>query len=129
MTMRITIYAVAALGAVALAAPEAHAQRLSPMPAGNFMRFCSTPANGGQKVCDAYITGMADSFALAQALSPEASTAKSICVPTETTGTAMRQTVVSWIGNHKDRLRNKVGEVVYTALHESYPCSATKSGS
>lgn len=124
---------LAAAGVVALAAPEAQAQRISPMPAGSFVRFCDSPSNGGQKICDAYITGMADSFALMQKLSASSGdgaskTSQSICVPVTATGESMRGMVVSWIASHKDKLRNKVGEVVYTALHESYPCDATKSG-
>ena len=132
MHSRMTALVIVA-GALALLSPHAQAQRISPMPAGNFLRFCNSPANGGQKICDAYITGMADSFALVQKLSSEqgdgqSKSAQSICVPTTATGASMRGMVVSWLASHKDRLRNKVGEVVYTALHDSYPCDATKSG-
>ncbi len=117
-------------GAAALSAPAAHAQRISPMVAGRFVQFCNAP-RGGQQVCDAYISGMADSYALVQktartsnggAIKPD------ICVPTSTSGAAMRGMVVSWIEAHKDRMSNKVGEVVYLALHDSYPCDASKSG-
>ena len=134
MTARMLTLVLAAGAATALAAPQAQAQRISPMPAGSFVRFCNSPSNGGQKVCDAYITGMADSFALMQKLSQGSSDGssknlgQSICVPVTATGESMRGMVVSWIASHKDKLRNKVGEVVYTALHESYPCDSAKSG-
>ncbi len=132
MTARMITRVLAACGAIAVAAPQAQAQRISPMPAGSFLRFCNSPSNGGQKICDAYITGMADSFALMQKLSAadggSSAASRSICVPITASGESMRGMVVSWIASHRDKLRNKVGEVVYTALHESYPCDSAKSG-
>ena len=132
MTVRMTALALTAFGIVALQAPLAQAQRISPMQAGNFARFCSTPSNGGQKICDAYITGMADSFALAKALSAggdgQGKVVQAMCVPTSVSGDAMRSAVVSWMSSHRDKLHSKVSEVVFTALHESYPCDASKSG-
>ncbi len=115
--------------ALSLAAPAARAQRVSPMPAGRFMQFCGAPR--GQQICDAYITGMADSFALVQKLpggSGEDARKAGICVPASTNGAAMRGVVVAWIGGHRDMLQKQVGEVVYQALHESYRCGAGGAG-
>ncbi len=129
MSYRKSAVLLAACGAAALSAPAAHAQRISPMVAGRFVQFCNAP-RGGQQVCDAYISGMADSYALVQKTARTSGGAikPDICVPTSTSGAAMRGMVVSWIEAHKDRMSNKVGEVVYLALHDSYPCDAAKSG-
>ena len=122
MNARTTVILAAAL---LLSAGSAHAQRVSPMQAGRFAQFCRSPRNGGQQICDAYITGMADSFALIQKLpfgsGSDARTA-GICVPRTASGEAMRNAVISWLGAHRDMLRKQVGETVYQALHETYPC-------
>ncbi len=131
MTTRTALLLLAACGAASLLTDPARAQRVSPMPAGRFMQFCSTPRNGGQPICDAYITGMADSFALMQKLpggQNQAQIQAGICVPRTASGAAMRNIVVSWIAGHQDRLRNQVGEVVYQALHDSYPCNGSANG-
>ena len=117
------------LAAALLPASAAHAQRISPMLAGRFAQICGSSARTGQEICDAYITGMADSYALVSKtarVSGGGQIKPDICVPTDTSASAMRGAVVSWIGAHKDRMRNKVGEVVYLALHDSYACDAAK---
>lgn len=130
MIGRMTALLLVAGGTAALSASAAQAQRISPMMAGRFAQICNS-ARGGQEICDAYITGMADSYALVQKtarISGGGQIKPDICVPVDTTGPAMRGRVVSWIDGHKDRMRNKVGEVVYLALHDSYPCDAAKPG-
>ncbi|WP_428390647.1 Rap1a/Tai family immunity protein [Lichenicoccus sp.] len=113
--------------ALLLSAGAAHAQRVSPMQAGRFAQYCRSPRNGGQQICDAYITGMADSFALIQKL-PGGSSGDlrkaGICVPRTASGAAMRQAVMSWLGSHQNMLGKQVGETVYYALHDTYPCGA-----
>ncbi len=127
MSCRMTVLAVAGCALSLSLAGPARAQRVSPMQAGRFVQFCNSPRNGGQQICDAYITGMADSFALMQHLG--AAPGKSdICVPRTATGSTMRGMVLSWIDSHKERLRDQVGEVVYTALHDSFPCDGAKAG-
>ncbi len=132
MSCRMT--ALAALGStlvgLALSLPSdgpARAQRVSPMQAGRFVQFCNSPRNGGQQICDAYITGMADSFALMQKLGA-GQDKSAICVPRTASGSSMRGMVVSWIGGHRERLRDQVGEVVYAALHDSFPCDGARPG-
>ena len=132
MSHRMTVLALAgcALAPFVLAFPAAapaRAQRVSPMQAGRFVQFCNSPRNGGQQICDAYITGMADSFALMQKLGADQGKS-GICVPRSASGATMRGMVVSWIDGHRDRLRDQVGEVVYTALHDSFPCDGAKPG-
>lgn len=129
MTARMVALLLAAGGGIALSAPAAQAQRISPLVAGRFAQICGSKARGGQEICDAYISGMADGYALVQKtgrVSGAGQIKPDICVPTDTTGPAMRGKVVSWIQAHQDRMRNKVGEVVYLALHDSYPCDAAK---
>ncbi len=111
--------------AFACVSTAAHAQRVSPMPAGKFLQICSSPR--GSQVCDAYITGMADSFALLQSVADKSDGAvklkPQICIPRTTSGAAMRDSVVSWLKGHQDRLHAQVGESVYEALHTSFPCN------
>ena len=133
MTIRTSALVLAACGLAALAAPQARAQRASPMPASRFVQICNSPRGGGQQICDAYITGMADSFALMQAMASKSADGQIkfnplICIPRTTTGEAMRGMVISWLGGHREKLRSQVGEVVFLALHDSYPCDAMKPG-
>ena len=118
---------LAAVLAAAALAPAAHAQRVSPMKAGRLMQLCASSNHAGQEVCDAYITGMADSFALVQKLRGESggsAPSAGVCVPENATGAAMRGHVVAWARGHRQMMGKQVGEVVYQALHESYPCGA-----
>ena len=127
MSCRMTALALAGCALSLSAGGTAQAQRVSPMQAGRFVQFCTSPRNGGQQICDAYITGMADSFALMQKLGTEQGKS-GICVPRTASGSAMRGMVLSWIDGHKERLRDQVGEVVYTALHDSFPCDGGRPG-
>ncbi|NHN85961.1 hypothetical protein GOB93_15120 [Acetobacter musti] len=107
----------------------ASAQRLSPLKAGNFGRICSRPA--GAQVCDAYISGLADAGALAKVNDRNEGDPKAppgFCVPQVEAGTAMRGKVISWLKAHQDVLDKPVGEAVFMALHDSYPCG-TQAGS
>ena len=111
--------------AVAWASPASHAQRVSPMQAGKFLQICSSPR--GAQACDAYITGMADSFALLQSVADKSDGAvklkPQICIARTVSGAEMRGSVVSWLKEHQDRLHSQVGESVYQALHTAYPCN------
>ena len=127
MTRRAAAPVLIALATVASAWSPVQAQRVSPMQAGKFMRFCVAQQRGGTEICDAYITGMADSFALIQKLPGGAGAdaqKAGICVPRAVSGAAMRQRVVEWARAHRDQMGKQVGEVVYQAMHDSYPCGA-----
>lgn len=120
-------FVLIALGGVLLAPAAAHAQRISPMQAGNFARVCSKSA--GASVCDAYITGMADAGALAKINDKnegDANAPAGFCIPASENAASMRSKVISWLKGHSDSLSKPVGESVFRALHDSYPCSATK---
>ncbi|GAN68985.1 Rap1a/Tai family immunity protein [Acetobacter orleanensis] len=127
MKRLVLIAPLIALGGALLAPDLAQAQRISPMQTGNFARICSRPA--GATACDAYITGLADAMALSKINDrnegdPSAPTG--FCVPTSENGAAMRGKVLTWLKAHSDALSKPVGESVFKALHDSYPCSAAK---
>ncbi|GAN53367.1 Rap1a/Tai family immunity protein [Tanticharoenia sakaeratensis] len=112
-----TLLAAAGLGGTA------HAQRVSPLKAGRFMQMCSTPALVG--ACDAYITGMTDAVALGKVDAShegDKSAKAGFCVPDSQTGPQMRGLVTAWLRAHADVLGKPVGEGVFAALHDSYPC-------
>mgnify|MGYP003366006095 CR=1 FL=1 len=116
-----------ALGGTLLAPALAHAQRISPMQTGNFARVCSRPA--GTTVCDADITGVADAGALSKINDRnegDASAPAGFCVPTSENGAAMRVKVLAWLKAHSEALSKPVGESVFKALHDSYPCNGAK---
>nr|WP_321984515.1 Rap1a/Tai family immunity protein [uncultured Lichenicoccus sp.] len=125
MRSRLPTLLLATACALAYASPASRAQRVSPMQAGKFLQICSSPR--GAQICDAYITGMADSFALIQSVADKSDgTVKlkpQICIPRATAGAAMRDSVVSWLKGHQDRLHSQVGESVYEALRTAFPCN------
>ncbi|MBO6036959.1 MAG: hypothetical protein IJ934_02210 [Acetobacter sp.] len=118
-------FALLCLGVV-LCAPElAHAQRLASMKTGKFAHICSNAS--GYSVCDAYLGGIADGEALSYLAAHnngDKNALEGFCIPSDETTAKMRDKVLTWIKAHKDSLEKPVGESVFTALHESYPCSA-----
>ncbi|MDG6094469.1 hypothetical protein LOC54_04965 [Acetobacter sp. AN02] len=119
----------ALLSGASLSAGEAMAQRVSPMTGGSFGRICSRPA--GAQICDAYISGMADGGALSKindTTHDDSGAPAGFCIPQTETGTAMRTKVVAWLREHKDAQARPVGEGVFTALHDAYPCSVPNGG-
>ena len=86
MNMKFATFLVAGACILALPPAPAHAQRVSMMAGGKFLqdlqRATRVPA------CDAYIAGMADSFALIQKLAAhtpaDASMKLPVCIPTAT---------------------------------------------
>ena len=78
-------------------------------------------------VCDAYLGGIADGEALSYLAAHnngDKNALEGFCIPSDETTAKMRDKVLTWIKAHKDSLEKPVGESVFTALHESYPCSA-----
>nr|WP_298798854.1 Rap1a/Tai family immunity protein [uncultured Acetobacter sp.] len=120
-------FALIALGGALLAPTLAHAQRISPMQTGNFLRLCTRAA--GATVCDAYITGMADAVSLSKINDRnegDSSAPAGFCVPTSENGAAMRVKVLAWMKTNSEAMSKPVGESVFKALHDSYPCSVKK---
>lgn len=114
------------LAAGLVSADAAMAQRVSPMTVGSFGRICSRPA--GASVCDAYISGISDAGVLAKINDRnegDPNAPAGFCVPQTETGVSMRGKVVSWLKVHKDTWDKPVGEGVFMALHDAYPCAAS----
>ncbi|MFT8417329.1 MAG: Rap1a/Tai family immunity protein [Acetobacter sp.] len=112
----------------ALAPPSlAHAQRLAPMKAAAFGKMCSTAST--RTACDAYLSGLTDGVTLAQINghnNGDAAAPTGFCVPANEDIAAMRTKVLTWLKAHTDSLGKPVGESVFTALHDSYPCDVKK---
>ncbi|GBQ68804.1 hypothetical protein AA103196_2045 [Ameyamaea chiangmaiensis NBRC 103196] len=118
---------VLALALTACAATPALAQRVSPLTAGKFVQICSRQA--GAQICDAYISGIADAGALSKVSAKNEGDAGAIagfCIPNATTGAEMRAKVVTWLRGHDSVLGAPVGEGVFAALHDAWPCGAAK---
>lgn len=111
-----------------LAVPTvAHAQRLAPMKAGALGKMCSSSAS--RTACDAYLSGLTDGVTLAQINAHntgDASAPTGFCVPASEDIAAIRTKVLTWLKAHSDSLGKPVGESVFTALHDSYPCDVKK---
>jgi len=108
-------------------ASPALAQRVSPMMAGKFLQICSS--SGGAQICDAYISGIADAGALSKVSGRnegDAGAVAGFCIPRTVTGTEMRAKVVTWLRGHNSVLSAPVGEGVFAALHDAYPCGGAK---
>ena len=112
----------------ALAMPGlAHAQRLAPMKAGTLGKMCSSAAT--RTACDAYLSGLTDGVTLAQINAHntgDTTPPAGFCVPATEDIAAMRTKVLTWLKAHTDSLAKPVGESVFTALHDSYPCDVKK---
>ncbi|ATU72431.1 hypothetical protein CFR78_14070 [Komagataeibacter rhaeticus] len=114
--------------AVGLPAAHASAQRVSRMTGEQLGSLCTKPAGTG--ICDAYISGVADSAALAHLFErnaeKDAKDISAFCIAPATPTADMRTKVVGWMKDHRDTLSRPAGEAVFTALHESYPCGGGK---
>lgn len=111
----------------ALPAGTAMAQRVSTLPGGRFLEICARPQ--GAAVCDAYIAGLADSVALTHVYDRhqgDANAPTGFCIPAGTPTQDMRGRVVSWLRGHSAQLSSPVGGLVFTALHDAYPCGGGK---
>ncbi|GBQ31823.1 hypothetical protein HLH34_13395 [Gluconacetobacter azotocaptans] len=110
-----------------LPASSALAQRVSPLQGGRFLQLCSRAPSIG--ICDAYISGVADAVALTHVYDKnegDKAAPTGFCVASGVTSADMRSKVVAWLKGHTDKLTSPVGGLVFTALHESYPCGGSK---
>ncbi|GAN85669.1 hypothetical protein LU298_05765 [Komagataeibacter intermedius] len=120
-----------ALGCVmAVALPSAHAsaQRVSRLTGEQLGSLCTKPTGTG--ICDAYISGVADAGALDHLFERNAEKdtrdVAAFCIAPAAATADIRGKVVGWMKDHRDGLSRPAGEVVFTALHESYPCGGSK---
>lgn len=113
---------------VGLPAAHASAQRVSRLDGARLGSLCTKPAGTG--ICDAYISGLADSVTLAHLfdrnVEKDSKDVPAFCITPATPTADMRGKVVNWMKAHRDDLNRPAGEVVFTALHESYPCGGGK---
>lgn len=111
-------------------ASNALAQRVTPLQASKFLEYCKNPK--GLKMCDAYISGIADSVAYSKTFSKsqgDASAPAGFCIATNVSGKEMRDKTIAWMSSHSDKLAQPAGAAVFTALHDAYPCNSQKNGS
>lgn len=110
--------------------PHAYAQRITQIKAGNFLKLCKSQTT--VKICDAYISGLADSAALSSVYEKNEGDVKTpigFCIAPSVSGKEMINKVGAWLSNHPDWLSKPLGAAVFTALHEAYPCNPTTGGS
>lgn len=123
-------FLLAGFGLMAVSSvPNAMAQRVTSLQAGQFLQYCKNPK--ALKVCDAYISGIADSVAYSKMFAKNQGDAKApagFCIATAVSGKEMRDKVVAWMDGHPDKLSEKAGAAVFTALHDAYPCNTNKNG-
>ncbi|MFW7266728.1 Rap1a/Tai family immunity protein [Gluconacetobacter sp. Hr-1-5] len=125
MSARRSILLVAALAAGLPA--SAMAQRVSNLQGGRFLELCSRAPSVA--ICDAYLSGLADSVALTHVYDRnegDKTAPTGFCIKSGVTSAEMRGHTVSWLRAHTDQLSKPVGELVFTALHEAYPCGDGK---
>ena len=108
--------------AFAGSATGAQAQRLSKIPAARFFQTCQS--RGGQTVCDAYISGVADGITLTESSDGKGGSGKPAICLTPSSGAVLRGKVMGWLSSHTDRLQGDVGPAVHDALAELFPCNA-----
>ncbi|MBB3173223.1 hypothetical protein FHR90_001041 [Endobacter medicaginis] len=108
------------LAAASLCATPALAQRISPVNGRNLLAMCSSHALPGQKMCEAYVSGIADMIGYEKASSPDK--APPVCIPDAITGGQLRQTAADWLEGHKDLSGERAARQVYEALKAAYPC-------
>jgi Rap1a immunity proteins len=127
MTARRSVLLLAASLAVCLPAGAAMAQRVSPLQGGRFLELCSRAPSVA--TCDAYLSGLADAVALTHAYDSnkgDKAAPTGFCIAPGVTSPEMRSHVVTWLRAHHDQLASPVGGLVFTALHDSYPCGDGK---
>ena len=111
----VLLLAVAALGAT-----PALAQRISSVKGQQLASMCASHALPGQKMCEAYVSGIADAIGYEKASSPDK--APPVCIPEAITGAQLRQTTADWLAAHKDLSGERAARQVYEALKAAYPC-------
>lgn len=111
------------LAALTLAAPLAHAQRISRLTGEKLLEACSSPK--GKLICEAYISGVGDGIAGSEKNMTRAQGqdfAGATCIPNDTTANQLHQTVVSYLRAHPEAGAKPAAISTFAALHDAYPC-------
>ena len=112
-----------ALAAITLAAPLAHAQRISRLTGEKLLETCSNPK--GKLICEGYISGVADGIAGSEKNMTRAqgqAFAGATCIPNDTTINQMHATVVSYLRAHPEDGAKPAAVSTFSALHDAFPC-------
>lgn len=114
---------LAAVAVISIAAPGAHAQRVSRITAAKLASICGNAR--GLELCDAYIAGVADALAGAKHFETQASgnDGGATCIPQSVTAATLRSTVHDYFGAHPDARERPAAVPVVDALHAAYPCT------
>ena len=126
--IRFVLPAAAAFGiALCAAAPAAHAQRFTPITGQQLSGLCSGRDKVRAQQCESYIAAVADTAGFYQRLVPSDGSKGGklpgyVCVPESTTGVALRESFVRWLGAHPDAQGRQASGAVMDALYNTYPC-------
>ncbi len=100
----------------------ADAQRVSRITAGQLAQICGDMRQ--EKLCDAYIAGVADGLAGAKHFDTQAAggDAGDTCIPQIVSTTTLRSTVRDYLNSHPDMRGKPAAVPVVDALHGAYAC-------
>ncbi len=102
-------------------------ERYTPITGEVLMRLCTGRDQTRVRECDAYIAGVSDAITSYQASRPESGSkgqrlAAYICVPGRLTGPQLRNAVVAWAKQNRDKLNEQASSFVIQALLGNFPC-------
>jgi len=109
--------------AATLVVGTGHAERFSVINGSKLLQLCTAKDTTD---CTSYITGISDALSFYQKeVPPDGSKGKLptyVCVPTTVTGPQMRETVVTYLRQHKEHMDTQAVGVVLHALDGAYRC-------
>jgi hypothetical protein len=92
----------------------AHAQRISKVNGSRLLTLCSGGA-GRTSECDAYLSGVADAYAVA-------GKPGGVCIPLPVTGVQLRLVATKYLHDHPQDLERPAGEIASHAFMAAFPC-------
>ncbi len=107
------LWAPALWAATLLACPAAHAQRVSNVTGRLLMSACAAKQPAA---CDAYVDGFSD------AIEAEGHDHALACIPRTSTGTELRDVLITYLHSHPEAQSLKAGTIATRALAAAYPC-------
>lgn len=112
---------------LAYAAPlAAHAQRVSNVTGANLLGYCTSPQFSRVQNCEAYLDGVADTFAGFMKFGPKDPQGKPlaapICIPPKVTGRDLRLLVIQGLQQQPALQSRPAVEAIEPILHHAYPC-------
>jgi len=101
-----------AVAACLMACGAAHAQRTSKVNGSRLLTMCSA---GRTVECDAYLSGVADTYATAGKVG-------GVCIPLAVTGVQLRLVATKYMHDHPQDLELPAGEIARHAFIGAFPC-------